>query len=863
MKIPYVCLQCSRQIIRPNGQLRNTSFVSFGRVAQEKTDIHPKPQKTRVDDDDGKRSHTRGKRRQSFAQQYREQRKPTGVDKVLETLFASSSAQQDVGHLSRYSRTPKELRSERQSERQSERLARESSIEHRLHELHNQLKRGTSKFEYIWASCRQLLSEGKWFTDEDSGAEATQNISHDVFREILLAMCSKQRIVVHKDVVTPAVVIDIYMKHGAMGYWWHSVIWSHLKQLLELEYEVVKSSSGSESHSRIRMISQSLHEIWALFLKQFEFYNGAGAALHYGRPQEEMGPRRRARQSVSKEFLELLREHHPTMHVETMIAAAIMSHDSINRNQFPCPPMVGSFFRALRHHGEADPQITKIALSDAGLRSGIIQKVLGDKVTSSTGIDWGASSLDDRLEDIWMTRLKSDAKHTISLWESFLTYLRNDDRNDQDTSSRIFARFLFVFWALHRQDRAIEVWNYMINSGSTPGQIHWNAMLKGCVTARDAMSLQQIWANMTESAFRPDLGTWVTYVHGLIRLGKWQDGLQALQTLGRVWKDSPPTIIPNANTTRKSLYDVSPSMAPVKAAISALIDVQKPEVIPSVIAWAESLKLQFDTETFNILLKSAASTNTYTQVQAHLAQMARHNCAPDLVTFTAILDGVVSNEDSQFQTLSPERQESTITSMLDDMVKNGITPKVRTYATLIERLIGDKNVPNQPKSVEDRKVSAARTILSHMQKQGMFPSPQIYTMLVNHYFACTPPDLAAINSLWNFICQGRQVDRLDQIFYDTIIQGYANIDETEKALQFLQRMPKEGKSPGWWVLYRLLAAFDRAGEWQLCKDLMNDVEDPQGLLKYGQGFLGGKHEFYRLVDELRAKGLDIGGEDQV
>lgn len=249
--------------------------------------------------------------------------------------------------------------------------------------------------------------------------------------------------------------------------------------------------------------------------------------------------------------------------------------------------------------------------------------------------------------------------------------------------------------------------------------------------------------------------------------------------------------------------------------------------------------------------------------------MAAHDCSPDVITFTIILNGLVSNKDSNFHSMPPEAQEQTIMSVLEDMKDKGLPANAYTFTILLDGLLNPKsrkefyNNSDPETTTQTSNVPAARTILKYMKSRKIPPSPHHYTILISHYFACKPPDLASVATLWAGLAESGQTPIMDDVFYDRMIEGYAKHDEIEKALQFLRIVPRVGKRPSWWALYRTLAALERRGEWGLCGELMEDIEDPKGLLRHGPGVFRGKRQFYELVDELRGRGVAMGRSEQV
>jgi len=880
MSSPYVCSRCSRRLFRPKGQFRTAGFVSLSRLVDREGVSKARIQEEEVVKIESTRSEApRRKKRLSFAQQYQEQRKPFGVDRVLETLFSSSRAHENAGHVSRYSRAPKE---EKSKEEELEYTAnnRSISIDHRLLELHKQLQRGTSRLEYIWASCQQLLREKAWTHHK------RRDTASVVFRDILLAICSKQQILVHDTIVTPVSVIELYRKHGVMKDWWSQAIWAHLGRLTLLKHDTSDTNSKKDPDPT-HLIMQNLLEVWYNYAARYQI---SKSAIHLGGDNGRPITSNRqliegsSSKSALHQFLYLVPKHRHTTQAESMVAGAIVTLNCLEENAISCSPLLGDFFKKIRQAGDLDIATARNGLSEAGVASDIIGKEferwgisislpshegsLTEKTTSkpTMGLDWSPKSIASRFADIDGMARRLDAKLAVSLWESYLDYLESVQSDDKEANDRIFASFLGTFWAIHRSDLAVDVWNYMVKSGRTLNQFHWNAMLVGCVRGRDISSLQEIWANMCRSKITPDISCWTTYIHGLIILSKWQQGLEALDLFGKTWKETPVVENPNPPSVPQSPDSCTTMLAPVHGALSALRDIDKPELMSTVMAWAQSKNLQLVTLTFNILLKSLARTGTQAQIQSHLAQMADHKCAPDVRTFTIMLGALVTNKNSSFLTLPSEIQESTIISRLRDMENQGIPPNQHTYTTLIYGLLGDddEEPPRNFTIKGTQNVPTARTILRYMQKRKMIPSVHLYTVLFNHYFESTPPEIPAIDSLWASILHSGHTKVLDSFFYSRMVIKYADIDEFEKALQFLRHMLDEGKSPSWRALYRVISALERAREWGLCSELVSDVEDTErGLLKHGTGSYLGKKEFYDVVDNLRMRGILAGGEEQV
>lgn len=870
MNTPHICLLCSRRLLRLNGQLRSSSFVSLGQLVAN-DDSNTADQKRAVTNNGkslGKQVPRLGKRK-TFAQQYRESRQPSGVDKVLEELFSSKQRPILSSQRSRYSRTPKDV--------VIEPATQEKTLDHRLLESAQNLRKGTVSIEDTWAFCKDLLGQESWVPSPGRGIGTHRNVGEDnAFRDILIAICANRRLVTKEGIVTPASVIQLYGKHNVMRYWWHNVLWSQLAQVLQLRYTQDNSTIGEDSSQEIGTLMKETLGVWNLFLQRWDAVPGNISLQAQKTPKNEGSD---TQSSMYRLFSSLFPKHPNGPATADMAAAAVMTLDCMEAENIQDLSYATHCFRQIKENGKLDGTTAARCLSNAGAPRKVIDKALEEwdhyeknlfrqslnrdynsvplaKPTRDFG--WSRQTLALRMAEIDGTAKRSDAEGALELYNNFERHLKTLGDTDQETIDKFFARFLRTFWALRRSDHAITVWNSMVRLGNVPNQLHWTAMLTGCVRAKDVRSLQQIWSNMLRSGAQPDIHTWTTYITGLISGDKWQEGLSALELLGKTWKKTSTSEDSDADKQQGS--HLVPSMEPVHAALSAFIHTQRSEHNPTIIAWAESQGLSLTTYTFNILLKPLVRTGNQEHIASHLAQMQSHNCPPDITTFTIILNGLVSNPSSTFHSLPPSEQESTILAMLSEMESHSIPANPHTYSTLLNGLVGRTD----PKKAADitPNIPAARTILAHMAKCNIPPSPYIYTILITHYFSVSPPDLPAIDSLWASIRHNHQLQNLDIVFYDRLIEGYADIDEYEKALGFLRRMPQEGKTPGWIALSKLIQSLSRAGEWELCEQLVQDAEDVKGgLFRHGEGQMRGKRAFWDEVDQLRARGVIDSGQD--
>lgn len=428
---------------------------------------------------------------------------------------------------------------------------------------------------------------------------------------------------------------------------------------------------------------------------------------------------------------------------------------------------------------------------------------------------------------------------------------------DKQSREAIYIHFLSAYFTLSRGEQAVKVWNHMVEAGITPNERHWNAMLKGCFKAQDVTSLQEVWNNMIASGTAPDITLWTSYIHGLIMCGKWQRGLQALDDLGVKWKAArkkqglktqAPAKRPQPQQSPPVDFDPNkPSLAPVQAALTGLTAVQRHELCLPLLTWAKSHLLSPTTEIFNILLRPAVRRGDTAHTARIFSHMKANNCPADEVTYTILLDGHMSNTNSSFALLSPQEQRDSILRILDDMTANNISIDLRTYSTILQGLLS-------PPNKDDVNHNAAQAVLQHMAQNNVNPDSYIYHMLVTYHFGRDPPDIVAVDNLWTRI----KIERpsLQSIFYEKMVEGYAKVRAVEKMMFFLRRLAKEGKSPRWGCLVDVLNTLVEEEDWELVKELVEDVRDTRnGLMRYADEntISRAREVFWETVEDVKGR----------
>ena len=790
MNAPYVCLKCSRQLVRLKCRRRSSSFISLGQlVDRDDSDNTTTAQELPLNNGNSTaKSWQAPKRHSKSPPKYQERRKPKDVDIVLESLFTSNRGHEQALERSRYSRTPK-TQAPPIKIAESEISSPKKSIEARLENLSTRLSQETAPLHKIWSDCEALLRDttkiGKvsmgygdnktpfddstWLLNTPAGSNA--------LRRVLLAICQSQRLVIDGRNFTPADALKIYMEYGVRISWWSRILWYQISQVLELRYWCADETAEAKSKAKIPIILGNIIGVWDVYAEGYS--SRSGCFINPLSKDSDKADHTTTSKEISSSFTD---QRQLSLH-QDITTAAVMTLECLEAAGIETPVCMMDLFNRFGKAMKRDQWTAKKCLLHAGAYSEVIEKALegwesrvppeseaipkpikapqesgtlNHSVRKGTNQDWGSMNLRERLQAIGGAASQRNPQLAINLWGRFQADVEANKPEVQDVHDHIYARFLRTFWALRRHNEAIEVWNHMINWGYPPNSKHWTAMLTGCVIARDLDSLRRIWSNMLNSGALPGITDWTTYIHGLINCHKWEEGFNALEQLGRIWKSAPPPAPSETatdKTTKNYLGDDSqeteerkfgsvlrPSENPVCGALSALIHTDRRSKIPRVLAWARANQVPLSNYTYNILLRPIVRSGSQTAIQAHLKQMAEANCPPDVVTFTIILNGLVSNPTSTFHSLSPETQDRTIASILADMQTQGMEPTPFTYVTLLDGLLtpGSRDVPSDNYTPN---VKAARTVLFHMARRNIYPSTHLHHP---HHALLRPAALAGL-----------------------------------------------------------------------------------------------------------------------
>ncbi|KAF2119881.1 hypothetical protein BDV96DRAFT_312909 [Lophiotrema nucula] len=471
------------------------------------------------------------------------------------------------------------------------------------------------------------------------------------------------------------------------------------------------------------------------------------------------------------------------------------------------------------------------------------------------------------LEDYMRKRIERATTQTSNqitlqgVWAQALEVYRVDGK--VEIPRKVYNDFITGWLALNQADRSVEVWNHMVTHGITPDVETWTAIYSGCVKARDLDGLNATWKRMLQSGVQPDVYAWTTRIHGLLSLRQIQGGLAAMDEMGKAWLSAESPTASKAGKQGKSTVTTAkhnvpkPTIEVINGAITAIAGLPghfrsfryKVEDIQKILQWAGAFSLKAEARTYNTLVKLYLEQNDYNTVLGLISRMEKEGLSPDVATYTMLT--VAAFNSQQYSNLSPSAQTTKVLALLDDMETGGLKLNAYIYSSIIDRLL--RQYAN---------FDAVRAVLAHMHARGLVPGPHIYTPLVTHYFKQSPPDIAAVDALYDTHLSSRQAFT-NKVLFDRILEGYAANNQIGRMMAVLTQMSSHGKSPGWPALIAIVQALARDGDWDRARMIVRDVQFGRGIAKGGvTGGVARGREFWHCVTELGLHpGQELGGTE--
>lgn len=489
--------------------------------------------------------------------------------------------------------------------------------------------------------------------------------------------------------------------------------------------------------------------------------------------------------------------------------------------------------------------------SESGLPASILDMPELDHVNEKSGLSEQFTL--KSIKRLGRAREQSNLAAAERVYEDMRKFV--SDHPGTQVNRSLYEHLLLTLLSLRNEEKAIAVWNDLIQASHQPRAKTFTVMMRGSYNVRDWESMESFWRKMRQSGVQPDIHAWTVRISGLLRSRAHREqGLKALDEMGQEWIAAARAAISRNHPSKKksdtkselplsellsrfedSVDDVPrPSQVLYNAAISALAPSEDSK-IPKVISWGRSFGIQPDLTAYNVLINVSMRRGLPEEAAKILQRMKQRGIDADQATWTILLNAMFKNR--MLDNLTPEEQETRVLATLNSV--SGVDEKA--YALAIDRLL---KIYNNHR--------AARAVLDNMFSKGMQPSPHIYTILMTSFFQRSPPDFAAAESLWSRI-KSSDADygaSLDSQFYDRMIEAYSTHHRTvgtAPMLNFLSQMEKEGKKPSWKALESVARALAEANEFQRLSQLVERARRRLSAGRVGVTSRWGQRDFWQFI----------------
>jgi pentatricopeptide repeat protein len=444
------------------------------------------------------------------------------------------------------------------------------------------------------------------------------------------------------------------------------------------------------------------------------------------------------------------------------------------------------------------------------------------------------AALHDRLR--WA--FKSQRPDQIKLaWKEIQKLGQQDEarREEVRQNPRLLDYMIHIWCSLGSDEMLMETTAFMAELG-VPTTVHTlTGMIEGWSKVKRISHIERAWQSAVEEAgLKLDTGIWTARISALMAHGRPEDGIKALTEMATMWKDAVKTGAQDAA--------VRPTIEPVNTVLAGLVRLQRFDVLMEVLHWAAREGIEPNIITFNTLLRPMLREGLFDEANQVFTMMEAQGVKPDAATFTIMSEMALDGIGRQ----APDEQASTLGRIFDVMRRAGLAANMQVYGKMLHKLLAS----------EGDTAAAVQAVLAHIHARGWAPSPHIYTMLVQHFFA--RDDLLGVPAVRSLIAS-RQVEEngtVDRVFWLRVLKGYGLAGEVDEALGVFDRLAKTEASVDLQDVEPLLRLLVQRRRWEEARGVVRTVaarqEGTRGARHDEEGGDGGRrwrHQFWHLAAE--------------
>lgn len=262
-----------------------------------------------------------------------------------------------------------------------------------------------------------------------------------------------------------------------------------------------------------------------------------------------------------------------------------------------------------------------------------------------------------------------------------------------------YARFIFCFAESGRPQQAFSVWNDLLETGVAPSVQTWNMLLKAAALSKGSSVAvtEGILAKMAEANVKPNSDSYGTLIDVYFKAGL------------------PSTAIDIFEKIQKGFFEnISTNLKIFNVMLNGLLNSGNDELARKLLMEGIDIGFSPDVVAFNTFIKTYIKQKKYDQVEKVLLLMDQYGVAPDIATYSNLLDNLYKSANAK--KVDPSIH---IEALLKDMNKNGIRSSTLTLTSLIDGLAKSGNP------------QAANDLFKLMRIKKIRPNIRTFTALIN------------------------------------------------------------------------------------------------------------------------------------
>jgi pentatricopeptide repeat protein len=232
--------------------------------------------------------------------------------------------------------------------------------------------------------------------------------------------------------------------------------------------------------------------------------------------------------------------------------------------------------------------------------------------------------------------------------------IQDDEQCRGALNSVIYCSILKGFTRERKMDRVWAVYQEMVDWNIELSIVTYNTIIDACARCGRMENLPKILENMRTNCVKPNVITYSTMLKGHCQNGNVQEGFAMLEQMKTVAKLKPDEIVYN------SLLDGCAQNSLVDEGLRLLDEMQREGVQPS-------------NFTLSILVKLMNRARRLEQAFSIVEEItSKYQFRPNVHVYTNLIQACVSNQ-----------QVSRGMGVLEEMIKERVTPESRTYSILV------------------------------------------------------------------------------------------------------------------------------------------------------------------------------------